>query len=282
MITVNLMIIGSSAVRGCWYALGMTLAYGALGLAAATGFAAFGAIQSNAWFNLAAGAVFSALAAALAGFWTLDFAGGRSALAGKIGNRGGFLFPLTMGALSAVLAGACVAPVLVAFLVLTADLYAKGETTALALPFAIGLGMALPWPFAAAGMKVLPRPGAWMKWVNRVLALTLAAMAVRYFKLSLAGFGVFAAGAGGEGVESVTPAEFPAALERASRPVLVDCWASWCKNCAAMEKVIGSEKVRLAIKDFTLIRLQAEDIGELRRLKGFEGIKGLPAFVIFE
>ena len=41
-------------------------------------------------------------------------------------------------------------------------------------------------------------------------------------------------------------------------------------------------KVREALKPFTVIKLQAEDISELRKVKGFESIRGLPAFVIFE
>ena len=41
-------------------------------------------------------------------------------------------------------------------------------------------------------------------------------------------------------------------------------------------------EVQEALKPFTVIKLQAEDISELRKLKGFESIRGLPAFVIFE
>ena len=41
-------------------------------------------------------------------------------------------------------------------------------------------------------------------------------------------------------------------------------------------------EVQEGLKPFTVIRLQAEDIAELRKVKGFESIKGLPAFVIFE
>ena len=37
-----------------------------------------------------------------------------------------------------------------------------------------------------------------------------------------------------------------------------------------------------ALKGYTVIRLQAEDMRELKALKGFEGVIGLPAFVIFK
>ena len=67
-----------------------------------------------------------------------------------------------------------------------------------------------------------------------------------------------------------------------AKPILVDCWATWCKNCAAMDKVMEEGKVREALRPFAVIKLQAEDISELRKVKGFESVKGLPAFVIFE
>ena len=42
------------------------------------------------------------------------------------------------------------------------------------------------------------------------------------------------------------------------------------------------EKVKRALEPFEVIRVQAEDISELRKVKGFESVRGLPAFVIFE
>ena len=78
------------------------------------------------------------------------------------------------------------------------------------------------------------------------------------------------------------PSSFVSRLASSPRPVLVDCWATWCKNCAAMDKVMEKPEVQEELKPFTVIRLQAEDISELRKLKGFESIRGLPAFVIFE
>ena len=42
------------------------------------------------------------------------------------------------------------------------------------------------------------------------------------------------------------------------------------------------EKVKKALEPFEVIHVQAEDVSELRKVKGFESIRGLPAFVIFE
>ena len=74
-------------------------------------------------------------------------------------------------------------------------------------------------------------------------------------------------------------------LEGVKKPILVDCWASWCKNCTAMEKTtLVDERVRAFLKDngWTIIKLKAEDLGALKALPGCSGIKGLPAFLIYE
>lgn len=178
------------------------------------------------------------------------------------------------------------APVLIAVLLLTAELFAGGNRLALALPFVMGLGMALPWPFVGAGLSVLPKPGAWMKVVNRVFAVVVLGFAVWYAHLAWVGFAANKSGTVGrraDGSIAARPTEFAALLKDLPRPILVDCWATWCKNCAAMERTTLSDaRVRQALERFTVVRLQSEDMAELRRLPGFDAILGLPAFVIFE
>ena len=286
MVPINLMIIGRSAKRGLAYGLGIALAYGLLGVGAAVGGLAFGDIQGSPWFNAVVAVVFVGLALALFDVWFIDFSRFRSMKAIEQSNNPNnrtikqVFFPFLMGALSAVLAGACVAPVLISVLLLTTDLVAKGNRLAILLPFVMGVGMALPWPFAGTGMKVLPKPGAWMKWVNRVFGVVVLGFAAWYGALAWRGWSRTSKTSGTSRTETLATLE--KRLAGARRPVLVDCWATWCKNCAAMDKVMEEEKVKEALKPFTVIRLQAEDISELRKVKGFEATKGLPAFVIFE
>lgn len=279
MMPINLMVIGRSARRGAAYGLGIALAYGLLGVGAAFGGLAFGAIQGNSWFNAAVAVVFAGLALALFDVWFMDLSKFRRPGIGR--GDFGVMFAFGMGALSAVLAGACVAPVLVSVLLLTADLVAKGNWLAVSLPFVMGVGMALPWPFAAAGLRVLPKPGAWMKWVNRVFGIIVFGFAAYYGQLAVRGW-VGTDAAHGKTVGEIQARELKALIPTLKRPALIDCWATWCKNCTAMEAVLKEEKVKRALESFEVIRVQAEDIDELREIEGLGTIKGLPAFVIFE
>lgn len=289
MIPVNLMIIGRSAARGALYGLGIAIAYGTLGAIAAAGGMAFGEIQGNPWFNAAISALFLALALAMAGVFFIDFSKRRNGFASMRESMWPGAFAFFMGAVSAVLAGACVAPVLIAVLLLTADLVAKGSRLALGLPFVLGIGMALPWPFVGAGLRILPKPGAWMEKVNKAFAIAAAGFAAWYGYLAWTGFsasrepGVGQDGNGAGYVSFASPEEF--SLDCLKRPVLVDCWATWCKNCSAMDrKVLPDPRVADALEKrrMTLVKLQAEDIAALRKIPGFSGVMGLPAFLVFE
>ena len=286
LVPVNLIVIGASFRRGLLYGLGIALAYGSLGVLAAAGGVAFGEVQSSPVFNAAVSAVFAALGLALCGVLPVDL----SRLRPRVGaSRGGFLFPFAMGALSALLAGACVAPVLVSALVLAAGMFARGDALALAIPFALGVGMAMPWPFLGAGLKVLPKPGRWTRWVNRAFALVVFALAAWYGSLAVGGLshGADEPRAGVVELDLASPGTVESLREllspsRRGGPVLVDSWAPWCKSCAAMERgVLRDPRVAEALEEFEVVRLRADDVGALRRLPGFAEVRGLPAFAVF-
>ena len=304
LVPVNLSLVGKGAVRGAAYGLGITTAYGCLGLAAAFGGLAFGTIQSSPWFSLLAACVFVFLGLAVAEVFTIDFSRFRprsKRASGQAKDAAPSLWkPFALGAWSAVLAGACVEPILIATLVLTAEWFAAGRTWSVVLPFVLGAGMGLPWPFAAAGMKVLPRPGAWMRWVNRVFAVVMFGMAAWYGWLAWTAWQARSAKDINVVKDSkdmkdqktgwieATPETWDKALETAratGKPVFVDVWATWCKNCLAMESTtFANADVRNELEKYAVVRLQAEDIAAFSKLADFKdlGIKGIPAFVIFQ
>src|SRR5262249_46208873 len=154
MIPINLAIIGAgtqAGSRGRGFMLGgvygaaMALVYGVLGLIVILTAGSFGTINASPWFNLVIAAVFVALALAMVDGITTDFSRfmGRHGLG--VSTRGSFVLAFVMGGIAALLAGACVAPVVIQVVLFSSNLYAKGTAVALALPFLLGVGMAIPW-----------------------------------------------------------------------------------------------------------------------------------------
>ena len=285
LIPINLAIIGASGrgwkrglIRASAYGGGMAAAYGILGVLAVLTGARFGSLNSSAWFNFGIAVVFLILGCAMLGLFSLDF----TRFAGHIsvpGNRkeGGLWVPFLLGAVAALLAGACVAPVLIAVIVFAANVYADGNPAGLLLPFVLGLGMALPWPAAGAGLAVLPRPGAWMNRVKQLLAVLILLAAGYYIYL---GIGLLPG--------KYSPEQEIGKVRTAlagNKPVLIDFWATWCKNCAEMDRsTLRNTQVQNAVRKFEFVKFQAEKLSDpaVKAMLDKCGVSGLPAFVIIE
>ena len=284
MIPVNLAIIGASGGsggfrRGLLYGVGMALAYGVLGILAAFAGIGFGTLNASPIFNCAVGVVLLLLSLAMAGALRFDLTRFLPRFSGRFS---GAAAPLFMGALAALLAGACVAPAVAGVLVYTAQAVTEGRYYAAVIPFALGVGMAIPWPLAGAGLAVLPKPGRFMAAVKYLFAIAIFLAGAYYILL---------------GIRLASPPALPAdgfaALEaarteaiRSNRPVLVKFTASWCKNCAAMEHgALADPRVKQALHDEVVaVTFPAEDPSEPRiaaLLKAWD-VPGFPALVLLE
>ena len=287
MIPINLAIIGAGGVsgrqgflRGLCYGAGMACSYGILGLAVILAGARFGTIQSSMYFNFAVALVFLLLALASAGVFNLDFSGVSAKIRPHSIRGGKEVTAFVMGCVAALLAGACVAPVVVSVLLFASARYQQDGSVALLLPFLLGIGMALPWPLAGAGLAVLPKPGKFMVGIKYVFAALIFCAALWY---AYTGWQLRP--------RQWNPEEelrkFDAALSGAARnkkDVIIDFQASWCKNCTAMKKVLAMPEVADKLKHFQVIDFRAESFADPRisaLLKQWN-IPGLPAFVLLK
>ena len=302
LIPVNLAIIGAGArsgskkhgfIRGGIYGLGMALAYGVLGLFVVMTGAKFGALNSSPWFNLAIAIVFLALALAMFDWVTIDFSRFQRRRDSDPGEKNSYLLPFTMGIVAALLAGACVAPVVISVLLLAAGLYAQGQSIGLALPFLLGFGMGMPWAFAGAGLSFLPKPGPWMVRVKHGFGILILLLAVYYGNLS---WNLLRSRPSLRLADPTMPeAGYSAlkenqklldALDRArmeGRPVFIDFWATWCKNCHAMEKTTFNDaRVKDRLASYIVVRYQVErpDQSPARELLDYFQFIGLPSYVV--
>lgn len=302
MIPINLAIIGAGAQaqsRGRGFLLGsayggaMAVVYGVLGVVVVLTAGTFGTINSSPWFNLGIAILFVILGLAMFDLLLIDFSKYSTRFGGG-GARGSVMLAFSMGAVAALLAGACVAPVVIQVVLFSSNLYATGTHVALALPFFLGIGMAIPWPIAGAGIAALPKPGMWMVRVKQAFGVFILATAAYY------GYEAYSILSNRwvdpDAVTSSVQeqlkagwhpslAEGLAVAKRENKPVLIDAWATWCKNCLTMDKTtLASDEVKQALSSYVKIKFQAEDPDSspakeiLQRLSA----AGLPAYAILK
>ena len=221
-----------------------------------------GTLNTSWGFNFGVSLIFIVMALAMFGVLNVDFSrfGGRFNLNGW--RRCRWLAVFLMGVLAALLAGACVAPVIASVLLLAAAGVAEGNYFAVLWPFLLGVGMALPWPLIGAGLSVLPRPGGWMRLVKWGFGLVIALLAVYYGWL---GYSLMPQASSADAGYSL-PAEV-AKLNRAleesmltGRPVFVDIWSTTCKNCLYMDETTFKDpQVQDKLKEYIPVKFQIED-----------------------
>jgi thiol:disulfide interchange protein len=301
MIPINLAIIGAGAQAGSRargfllggaYGLAMAVVYGVLGLVVILTAGTFGTINASPWFNVAIALLFVVLGLAMFDVLAIDFSSLSSRLRLRDAARGSFMLSFAMGAVAALLAGACVAPVVIQVVLFSSSLYATGTGVALALPFLLGVGMAIPWPLAGAGLSALPKPGAWMVRVKYAFGVVILATAGYYGYLA---YEIFDS-------RSVDPTSVSSSVEeqlksgwygsldeglaaaaREHKPVLIDMWATWCKNCLTMDKTtLQDPTIKSALDGYVKIKFQAEqpDAPSVQLVMQRFGAVGLPAYAI--
>jgi len=300
MIPINLAIIGAGTqagsrgrgfLLGSAYGAAMAVVYGVLGLVVILTAGTFGTINSSPWFNAGIAALFVVLGLAMFDVLMIDFSSFSSRFqAGQ--NRGTVALAFTMGAVAALLAGACVAPVVIQVVLFSSNLYATGTKIALVLPFCLGLGMAIPWPLAGAGLATLPTPGAWMVRVKQAFGVFILATAAYY---GYQAYDIFSSrwvdpSAVSASVQEQLKAGWRASLadgldeaQREQKPVLIDMWATWCKTCLTMDKTtLENGSVKSALAGYVKIKFQAEapDEQPARGVMQRFGAVGLPTYVI--
>jgi thiol:disulfide interchange protein len=152
--------------------------------------------------------------------------------------------------------------------------------------------MAIPWPIAGAGLAALPKPGMWMVRVKQAFGVFIMGTAIYY---GYEAYSIFAnrwvdPAAVESSVKDQLKAGWHASLaegldlaQREQKPVLLDMWATWCKNCLVMDATsLKDPQVTSALANYVKIKFQAEDAADplVEQVMKHFGAVGLPTYVV--
>lgn len=162
------------------YVLGMAVTYAAAGVAAGLSGTLLAAALQNVWVLSAFALIFVVLALSMFGFYELQLP---SALQSRLSDTashvpgGRFGGVITMGVLSALIVGPCMAAPLAGALLYIAKT-GNAALGGMAL-FAMALGMGVPLIVAGvAARSLLPKTGPWMEGVKKVFGVIMLAVAL--------------------------------------------------------------------------------------------------------
>lgn len=173
-----------TTMRAFWlslvYVLAMAVTYTVAGVLAGLFGQNLQALFQNPWIISAFVLIFILLALSMFGFYELQLPGRLQTRLAEASNqqKGGQLWGVAvMGFLSALIVGPCVAPPLMAALIVigsSGDAVLGGSAL-----FSLSLGMGLPLiVFGVSAGKLVPRAGAWMNAVKAVFGVGLLAIAI--------------------------------------------------------------------------------------------------------
>lgn len=293
LIPINLAIIGAGSkaeskskgfLLGGLYGLGMAVVYGVVGAVVVLTGSQFGTINASPIFNVVIAVIFALLSLGMFDVISIDFSKFQNSTSG-IAKRSGYLPILIMGGITALLAGACVAPVVIAVILISSKMYASGNYAGLFFPLLLGVGMALPWPFAGGGMASMPKPGKWMMKVKYIFGVLIFAMAIYYFYVAFKIWKPKEVKV--DRVETVWYHSIDEGFELATKeqkPMLLYFTADWCKNCAQMKKSTFKDSEVIAELDrFVKVKFDATiDNDANRAILKQNGVIGLPEYIIFD
>lgn len=207
---------GLNTMRAFWlslvYVLAMAVTYTIAGVLAGLFGQNLQAVFQNPWILSGFVAIFVLLALSMFGFYELQIpASLQTRIAGlsKSQSGGRMTGVAIMGLFSALIVGPCVAPPLMAALIVIG---ASGDAVlGGAALFALSLGMGVPLiVFGTSAGKLLPRAGPWMKSIQAVFGVGLLALSIWLLERILPGGLIMVLW----GVLAITSGVFLGALDR--------------------------------------------------------------------
>ncbi|SFV69045.1 Cytochrome c-type biogenesis protein DsbD, protein-disulfide reductase [hydrothermal vent metagenome] len=261
------------------YVVSMALAYAMIGVVAGLFDFDLQANMNNPWVLVPVAGIFAILAFSMFGYYEIalpvSWQSKLNTLSSHHAQGKGLIGTVIMGAISALIVGACTAPVIsgaILFIILTGKALLGGISL-----FVMGIGMGIPLLLVGAGASsFVPKPGGWMNRVSKFFGLLMLVMALVILAR------VIPHNEGGDRGYSLTKLKHE--VEASSKPVVIDIYKAGCAACKELEEITFSDKkVKEELRHFTFIHIDVTDYTEeekvlLRKYKLF----GAPNIIFFD
>lgn len=154
----------------------------------------------------------------------------------------------------------------------------------------IAAAILLPWAFARAGLATRPKPAALMRRVKMmprvkvVLGVCILLTAVYFGSQAVRPFlpNGIRSGVSDDGWYDSLDAGI-AAAKREGKPIFLDVWATWCRNCVVMNATTFKDaNVTAALDGYVKVRFQAEDVEKPEAAAVLDQLDsvGLPTYAV--
>jgi thiol:disulfide interchange protein DsbD len=259
------------------YVVSMALMYAIIGVVAGLLDFDLQANMNNPFVIIPVALIFVALALSLFGYYEIALPASLQAKLNSVSDGAsskGLVGTAIMGAISALLVGACTAPIIggaILFIVITGKALLGG----LAL-FVMGIGAGVPLLLVGAGAsKLVPKPGGWMNMVSKFFGVLMLVMALAML------YRLIPSDTTNQGY-SISKLERE--VNASNKPVMVDFSKAGCASCKELEEItFPNEEVKEELKRFKFIHIDvtkytANDKAMLKRYNLF----GAPNLIFFD
>lgn len=265
------------------YVLGIATTFSALGLAAAQFGFLFGSLLNQVWILVIISIVLLAMGLSLLGVFEMQMPAKFMNMATSqyaSGKLGAYISGLFFG----IVASPCVGPVLVAILAWVSSTQNPILGFGLLFTYAVGLGML--FIFLGLFSKALPKSGAWMVSVKRLMGIFVIAVSAYYAILIYNQVKFFDSPKLDEA--QIQKSSLPwinltekALAEAKGKPVMIDFWALWCAACHELEQYTFTDpRIQEEAQKFHLFKYDATKVTpETKAWMAKFSIRGLPAVI---
>jgi len=269
---------GTAFITSLVYVISMALAYALIGVVAGLLDFDLQANMNNPWVLIPVAGIFATLAFSMFGYFELALPSSWQSKLTKVSDNAhskGMLGTAIMGAISALIVGACTAPVIsgaILFIMITGKALLGGVSL-----FVMGIGMGIPLLLVGIGAsKFVPKPGGWMSMVSKFFGLIMLAIALLLlYRLVPSSH---------EGDRGYSIERIQSEVKASTKPVIIDIYKAGCAACTELEEItFPNKKVKEELKNFTFIHIDVTDYTDEDRalLKKYQ-LFGAPNIIFFD